>query len=329
MYGPGRGDDVEVSLGQLHAVVQRLDVASSGRLGVAAVLLGTDEVLNWRHDEQFRTASTVKVAVHAAVMAEAAQGRLDLDSRVRLRREDLAGGSGVLNVVRPGLEPTVADLCTLMIVVSDNTATNMLIDLLGGTEQVNRVISRLGFGQIVLHRRLEYPPPPLVAGPHPPEAPPAVSFATATPASLCRLVGSIWAGQVVDGDASRLMLATLAHQQSQGGVPRAFLALAEPGQPPGPWPSIANKTGAVPGCRADIGVMGLPGDRYIAYAVMADDLTDPTMTWLSEGDELLGHVGAALLRHWWPGPTDVPVRPGWPGVSSLGRPGPGGGRASG
>jgi hypothetical protein len=59
-------------------------------------------------------------------------------------------------------------------------------------------------------------------------------------------------------------------------------------------------------------VLILPGGPKVAYAVMADDLVNTTLTALCEGNELLGRVGAALLRRWWQGPGLVPVRPGWP-----------------
>ncbi len=94
----------------------------------------------------------------------------------------------MLSVLRPGLTCTVADLCTLMIVVSDNTATNMLIDLLGGVAAVNRGVASLGYPEIRLDHKISIPPPPLVvasASPPPrpaPRPPPGAPLATATPA---------------------------------------------------------------------------------------------------------------------------------------------------
>ena len=292
----------------------RLDATCSGRLGVAARRLGAPdgEEVRWRDRDRFRTASTVKVAIFAAVMAEARAGQVDLDRRVPLEAADQVGGSGVLSVLRPGLSPTVADLCTLMIVVSDNTATNMLIDLLGGVEAVNTAVQALGFNEITLHRKLPYPPPPLVAGPQPPMREAPGSFATATPAALLRLVTALRAGTVVDREASKSIFDTLAHQQYHSGVPRAFLDLTEPGRSLEEWPAVASKTGSVPGCRAEVGVVEMPDGSEFAYAVMADDLADNTMSALSEGDELLGRTGAMLLRRWWPGPGPAPLRPGWP-----------------
>ncbi len=296
----------------LSEVLGHLGSGCSGRLGAAVRRLGSTEGAAWRDGERFRTASTVKVAVHAAVMARAEAGRLRMEARVRVGGPDLVGGSGVLSVLRPGLAPTVRDLCTLMVVVSDNTATNMLIDLVGGTEAVNSVVASLGFPEIVLERRLGYPPPPLVTGRQLEAAQPGRPLATATPASMCRLLEAVRQGSVVSRAASAEIFLTLAHQQDRTGVPRAFLGLTGPGEPPVQWPLVASKTGCVPGCRAEAGVILLPGGTEVAYAVMADDLDDQTMTALSEGDELLGRVGAAVLSHWWQGPGPVPLRPGWP-----------------
>lgn len=312
-----------------------LDDRCSGRLGICAAVLdpqpdelrlgppgpgnerghrvapgpGAPNAVRWRAEETFRTASTIKAFIHLVVLSELGP---ELSQRVKLAHTDLTGGSGVLTVLQPGLAPTLADLCTLMIVISDNTATNLLLDRLGGFEQANALIAAAGFQEARLHRRLEYPPPPLVAGVKASASLPTMPFGTATPSALWRLVARACRGQAVSAQVSEQLLLTLAHQQSQSGVPRAFLELAPPGLPPGPWPSIANKTGAVPGCRAELGVIGLPGGRRIAYGVMADELADRSMSVLSEGDELLGEVGAALLAHWWDGDGPPPLRPGWP-----------------
>jgi beta-lactamase class A len=126
------------------AAVAAVAAACSGHVGLAARHLGTGQQLSWNPDATIGTASTVKVAIYAEVLRQTRLGAVDLDAPITTRAADLTGGSGVLCVLRPGLECTIADLCTLMIVLSDNTATNMLIDLLGGVDAVNRGIARRG-----------------------------------------------------------------------------------------------------------------------------------------------------------------------------------------
>jgi beta-lactamase class A len=295
------------------AAVAELSAASGGHLGLLARHLDRGEQLAWKPDEVIGTASAVKVPIYAEVMRQCRLGRIDLDAAVITRETDLAGGSGVLSVLRPGLRCTVADLCTLMIVVSDNTATNMLIDMLGGAGAVNEGLDVLGYHGIRLNHKIGYGPPPLVVASPRPSVPSTEPLGTATPAELCRLLADLHAGRVVDAEASAEMISTLRHQQSQSLVPRSYLDVAEPADLPGPdGPAIASKTGSVGGCRVDTGLLYLPGDGgTVAYCAAVDRLADRSMTALAEGNELLGRLGAIILARWWPGPGPVPVRPGW------------------
>ena len=102
-----------------------------GVMGVAARNLDTGEELAVNADLRFPTASTIKTAVMVEAYHQAAEGTLPLDSVIALRQADKVGGSGVLNGLHEGLSLTVADLVHLMIVVSDNTATNLLVTRLG------------------------------------------------------------------------------------------------------------------------------------------------------------------------------------------------------
>jgi beta-lactamase class A len=305
------------------AAVAAVAAACSGHVGLAARHLGTGEKLEWNPDTTVQTASAVKVAVYAEVMRQARLGLANLDTPVVTKASDLAGGSGVLGVLRPGLSCTVADLCTLMTVVSDNTATNMLIDLLGGVDAVNRGVASLGYPGILLDHKVSIPPPPFVLDSPPPGRPVTAPLATATPADLCRLLADLDAGTVVDEEASRHMITTLRYQQDQSLFPRAYLRIAEPDEPPGAQPpgapapgaqppALAHKTGGVSDCRADVGVLYLPnGGGAVAFCAVADRLADQTMTALAEGAEILGRLGAIVLARWWPGPGPVPVRHGW------------------
>lgn len=294
-------DDVDRSL-------RLLDASCTGHIAVSARHLGTGESLEWRSHDICRVASSAKVALHAVVMEQVTRGKLDLDHRVELAMEDLVGGSGVLAMLRPGIAPTIADLCTLMIVVSDNTATSVLLDLAGGVEGVNAALRGLGVEGIRFHRRLEYPPPPLVTGQTRPFVSPTTPFATASANDLRDLVARLHAGTLVDADASRAVIDVLACQYASDGVAGDLLEIEPRWQRPSPRVSVAHKTGAIPGTRCDVGLIGLPDDQDIAYAVIADGLTDLTMTSHSEGDLILGRVGSLLLRYWWPGTTPVPVR---------------------
>jgi beta-lactamase class A len=298
---------------QAVAEVAGLAAASGGHLGLLARHLDSGEQLAWKPDDVIGTASAVKVAIYAEVMRQRRLGRIDLDAAVVTREADLAGGSGVLSILRPGLRCTVADLCTLMIVVSDNTATNLLIDMLGGAGAVNEGLDALGYHGIRLNHKIGYAPPPLVVASPRPSQPSSEPLGTATPAELCRLLADLHAGTVVDAAASAEMISTLRHQQSQSLVPRSYLDVADPPDLPGPnGPAVASKTGSVGGCRVETGLLYLPGNGgTVAYCAAADRLADRSMTALAEGNEILGRLGAIVLARWWPGPGPVPIRQGW------------------
>jgi beta-lactamase class A len=307
------GPAAALAPGEAKDAVAAVAEGCSGHVGLAARHLETGEELTWNPEAPIQTASTVKVAIYAEVMRQSRLGLVDLDAAASTRAADLTGGSGVLALLRPGAACTAADLCTLMIVASDNTATNMLIDLLGGVASVNHGVAALGYPGIRLDHKVSIRPPPLTVTAPPPPPPPAAPLATATPAELCRLLAGLHAGSVVDPAASAQMITTLRYQQDQSLFPRAYLEVAAPAEPPGPQaPAIAHKTGCVSGCRADTGLLHLPeAGGTIAYCAVADRLADQTMTALAEGEEVLGRLGAIVLTRWWPGPRPVPVRPGW------------------
>src|SRR5699024_809939 len=81
--------------------------------------------------EQFAAQSIIKVPIMAAVYAAYESDEFNLSDQICLKQEDFVGGSGVLQHMTPGSQLTIYDLITLMIIQSDNTATNILIDRLG------------------------------------------------------------------------------------------------------------------------------------------------------------------------------------------------------
>ena len=141
------------------ARIERVREGFSGRIGVGARNLATGEEVLVDHEHVFPTASTIKLAVLVELYRQVEQGRCSLDDRLELRAEEIVPGAGVLRDLQPGLLPTVRDLAVLMIIVSDNTATNVLIDHLGGVEPVNAAVGDLlGPSSLVLHRKVDFDP---------------------------------------------------------------------------------------------------------------------------------------------------------------------------
>src|SRR5690349_1085924 len=103
-----------------------------------------------RADVPMNTASVIKIPVMILAFRDADAGRLDLDRRYLIRPEDLRRGSGLLQTFTPGLQPTLRDIVTQMIITSDNTATDIMIGKVG-RDRVNRMLDSLGYRQTRLN----------------------------------------------------------------------------------------------------------------------------------------------------------------------------------
>lgn len=135
---------------------EQLRTLMAGFLGVAGVAvkeLTDGQTLAINADEIFPTASTIKIHVLIQLLARAEAGEVDLQQRFTVPPESHVLGSGVLAYLNGPVELTLLDIATLMIIVSDNTATNICIDA-AGLEATNGLIQRLGLTQTQLRRKM-------------------------------------------------------------------------------------------------------------------------------------------------------------------------------
>ena len=116
--------------------------------GVAVWHVESGRQLHVNGDESFPMASTFKIPILATACKQLQAGEINLDSRLALRDEDKSLGSGILPYFEAGLHPTLRDLLTLMIIISDNTATDMTVDLLGGAPAIEGYMRELGLTDI-------------------------------------------------------------------------------------------------------------------------------------------------------------------------------------
>jgi beta-lactamase class A len=264
----------------------------SGQVSVAAKLLETGEEVMIDADRGYPTASTFKIPIMAEIFRQAEAGGFNLDDRVALRADDIVKGSGVLQSLTPGVELTIRDLAMLMIIVSDNTATNMLIDRAGGIEPINAFMRDLGLDAIVIRNRIDFD---------------AIgddnrALAEASPRALMRLCELIVTEKLVSAEASREMLRIMREQHYRNQFPR-YLEYNPYGkelhEEQSLW--IANKTGSLKGMRADAGIIGLPGGTHLIFGVMTEGSRDMGFTQENEAELVNGVIGRLLVEYWWPG----------------------------
>lgn len=280
--------DLEVGIADLAGSVP-------GRLGVVIRLLEDDLDVRWNADELFPSASIIKVPIMVEAYRQAEAGVLDLDEMVLLCRADMTGGSGLLQFLHLGLTLTIADAIELMIAVSDNSATNVVLRRIG-VDAVNNSMQRLGLTHTWSAGPLIQPPPG--GGPR--------RLSETTPRDMAVLLSGIAQAEVVSATACDAMLATLEHQVYGDMLPRYLPITSQPERlaPPDLPVCIAHKTGALSGVRNDTGVLTLTtpaGPRRAVISAFTADLADEDL-WTVEnvGERTVAAVGRltylAMLR---------------------------------
>jgi beta-lactamase class A len=232
-----------------------------GELGVYARNLDTGETIAVNADQRFPTASVIKVAVMVEVFHQIAEGKIGKDQLLTLDEGVKVEGSGVLSALRAGSTWSVGDLLYLMIAISDNTATNLLVDLVG-TKNVDDRMVAYGFPQIRLYRATFRQGKPEVF----PEEEKEFGLGSSTPRQMAGLLEAIARGQVVSEKASEEMMALLRRQQDVNMIPRRLperedvVIGCKSGTTSEPRPDAKGVKGTV---RNDVGVVKTKHGRYV------------------------------------------------------------------
>jgi beta-lactamase class A len=189
-----------------------------GTMGISVKNLETGQTFAVNGDLRFPTASLIKVAVMVEVYHQMAEGKLRPDTIVTLAAADKAGDETVpLNVIHAGVKLTVADLLRFMIAWSDNTATNLLVRLVG-TANVDRRMESYGLANTKLFR------PTFRDGKADafPDLEREFGLGMTTPNEAARLLELIAQGKIVSRRACDEMIAILALQQDRAMIPRSL-----------------------------------------------------------------------------------------------------------
>jgi beta-lactamase class A len=149
-----QGKNVNIIHEKTAARLQEIANRSRGALGYCVIDLAGGERFALNEHRVFPQASAIKIAILMEVYKQAGEGKFKLADTRRIGKQDKTGGSGVLVELGDGtVELSIHDLCVLMILVSDNTATNLLLDLVG-MDNVNRTLESLGLKQTRVRRRM-------------------------------------------------------------------------------------------------------------------------------------------------------------------------------
>lgn len=223
----------------------------AGTFGVSACHLKTGEEISINENEVFKSASVIKVPILIELYCRRDEGGVSLGEVIELKDEHKVAGSGVLKELHAGLPFTILDLATLMIVVSDNTATNMLIDRLG-MDPVTARLRSLALKDTILARKM-YDFEQAALG----------KENLCTPREITLLLKLMAQGRISGKSTSAEMLQIMAKQQCREKIP---LLLPE-------GVKIANKTGSLAEVTHDVGVVTTAEHEYV-LSIMAGDVTD-------------------------------------------------------
>jgi len=241
--------------------VKQIVSSFKGKVNLFAKNLDTGETYGLDPDERVRTASTIKIAVMIEAFARVAEGKAKWTDEVVLTKEKKVSGSGILIELSDGLRLTLRDAVNLMMILSDNTATNLVLDVLT-TDAVNARMESLGFKQIKIMRKVGSGGESM-AGKDPENKKYGLGFAT--PREMVLVMEKLERGEIISSAASKEMIELMKREQGRNAIGRSLWNVP-----------MASKYGALDRLRSAVGILYTKKGR-IAMAISCDDM--PEVMW--------------------------------------------------
>ena len=249
----------------------------SGTVSIFAKNLDTGAVFALHPDERVRTASTIKLPILCATFEGVKEGRWKWTDIVTLHDSDKVSGSGILGEFSDGMKFPLVDIAHLMIVLSDNTATNLVLDKVTA-DYVNDYMDKLGLKGTRSMRKvrgdgadLKSPSGFSKAGLDP--ANQKYGLGSSTPREMVTILERLEKGEIVSPEASNEILKIMKRQRDNNGIARRVEGTV-----------VANKAGALDHLRSDVGIVYAKGNR-IAMAITCEDV--PKIDWTSDNEGLI------------------------------------------
>ena len=240
-----------------------------GKVNLYARNLDTGAVYELGGDDRVSTASTIKIAIMVEAFARISEGKAKWTDELVLTKEKKVGGSGILNEFGDGLHLTLRDAVTLMMIMSDNTATNLLIDVFTA-DAVNARMASLGLNETRLMRRV-FGGGESVEGKK--EESKRFGLGRTTPHEMVTLIEKLERGEIVSPAVSKEMLELMKREQGTNGIWREQWRVPK-----------ATKSGALDALRSNIGIIYHPRGR-IVLAITCSEI--PEANWTVDNPALL------------------------------------------
>ena len=310
---------------RLEREIARLAPLAGGTVGAAAVHLETGREAFFNRTEPFPMASTYKVPIAVQLLSRVDRGELRLDSLIALSGDDLHPGSGTLAELfdDPGVILSLRNLLELMLLISDNSATDVVLRTASGPGEVSARMTALGVDGI----RVDRPTVRLIGdwwgvGDIPPvqpnttnryrdllrQVPDSARAAaarrfnddprdTATPEGMARLLTRIWRKDVLRPETSDLLLDIMLRSTTGTGRIKGFLPPETP---------VSHKTGTIGGTTNDAGIVTLPdGAGHVVTVVFVKASDKPG----AERERAIAHIARAIHDYFLFNPAPPPPAP--------------------
>ena len=253
---------------KLESSIGEVDEHLDGVMGLAIEDLTTGDHFFLREDEVFAQASSIKITVLANLYLQAEQGKLKLTDLYTVQSSDLVPDSDIMGGLTPGVTRlTLRDLVTMMVAVSDNSATNVLIERVG-MPNVNAMLDSLS----LTHTRLRRKMMDLEAAKQGREN-------ISTPREMMTLLDAIYRGKLLNKESTADFFKILSTNKDSW-IPRDLPADVK----------IANKPGSLEAVRNDSGIVFVEGRPYV-ICVMTSFLGNER-----DGEEAISKVSLAAWR---------------------------------
>jgi D-alanyl-D-alanine carboxypeptidase (penicillin-binding protein 5/6) len=255
--------------------------AHHGDVGLAVKHLKTGESYEYKADRPMPTASLIKLPVMIATYEAVDKEKLSLNELIELKKADQVPGSGILTShFSPGTKISLRDAIHLMIVYSDNTATNLVLDKLG-LPATNECMERLGCTDTKINSKVFRADTSIAK-----DRSKQFGLGSTTARDMVKLCEMLHDRKLVNEKASKQMMDHLYANDDKLKVPRLL--------PPGT--KVAHKTGSVNSSRTDAGIIDTPSGP-IAYCILTNKNKDQRWTDDNEGDRFCAEIGAKIYKY--------------------------------
>ena len=280
--GPHKPSDLQMQLDEMAA-------HHRGKVALFARNLKTGETVEIDAARPVQTASTIKLPVLIEAFAQVQAGKRRLDDKIILRATDKVQGSGVLQFLHSGIELTLEDALWMMVIESDNTATNLVLDQVT-IPAVNARITRMGLKDTYLYKKVYKP----AEGPMPADQK-KFGLGKTTAREMESVMESIETCALGDKKLCHKMIEILKNQQYHNMIPHYLLGL-DPSESESP---VADKVGALDASRSDVGICyGKNGP--IVMSIYTYENKDHSWNPENEGEMLVARMAQAIAQAWSP-----------------------------